>query len=150
MFDMILNSRADWVVNFVIFCSFILPFALVFSFKLARKKKYLLHKYTQIGLFVVATLAVILLEVDIRFFHLNDAIEVSKYYGTTYLLVLFVIHLVFAFSSYILWIYMLIKSSKQYPKKFNFNHKLYGMILFFDLLMTSVTGIWLYVLLFIY
>ena len=141
-----LGTRADFIVDLVITVSGFLPFLLLFAFYLAAKGEFVKHKYLQITLFSALTLLVIALEVDVRFGDLADISKQSPYAGTIELMVVFLVHLFFALSSFIMWLWLIIKSTKRYPKHFEFDHKKWGKLLFLDIILMAVTGWILYYL----
>lgn len=146
-----LGTRADIIVDTVIVASALLPFYMMYTFYLAAKGKIALHKRLQeIALFAVAFL-VIALEADVQFSNLSEVSALSGYHGTTELTVVFVIHLIFAVSTFIGWTWLVFKSGRIYPEGFGeFNHKKWGKIIFADIIMTAVTGWILYAMVFIY
>ncbi len=139
-----LGTRADFIVDLVMTISGFLPFLLVFTFYLAVKGRHKLHKFLQITLFSIVVVLVIALEWDVQFGGLSGISDKSPYAGTTELLIVFLVHLFFAMSSFFGWLWLIIKSAKRYPENFNFNHKKWGKILFFGIVMMAVTGWLLY------
>ncbi len=143
-----LGTRADIIVDTVMLASTLLPFLLIVAIGYAHKGKYDVHKWFQIILFIVVNVLVIALEVDIRFGGLDEVIAKSAYEGSTELLSIFIIHLIFAISSTILWFWLIVVSSRRYPVHFTFAHKKYGKIVFADLVLTTLTGWGLYAMVF--
>ncbi len=143
-----LGTRADIIVDTVMLASTLLPFMLIVAIGYAQKGKYDVHKWLQIVLFVVVNVLVIALEVDIRIGGLDEVIAKSPYYGSTELLSIFIIHLIFAVSSTLLWFWLIIVSTKRYPVHFTFAHKKYGKIVFVDIVLTMLTGWGLYAMVF--
>ncbi len=139
-----LGTRGNFIVDLVITISGFLPFLLLFTFYLAAKRREVLHKYLQITLFGVVSILVVALETSIQFGGLSEISQKSPYNGTTELLILFMIHLFFAISSFLLWLWLIIKSLKEYPDRFSFNHKKLGKILFWNILCMVITGWILY------
>jgi uncharacterized membrane protein YozB (DUF420 family) len=141
-----LGTRGDFIVDLVMTISGFLPFLLLFTFYLAVKGKYDLHKYLQITLFSVVALLVVALELDVRFGELAEISKQSPYSGTTELMVVFIIHLFFAVTSFFGWLWLIIKSTKRYPVFFDFNHKKWGKIIFWDIVLMVITGWVLYLM----
>ena len=139
-----LGTRGDFVVDLVMTVSRFLPFLLLFAFYLAASEKYVFHKYFQIGLFSILTLLVIALELDVRFGNLSDISDKSAYAGTTELMMVFLAHLFFAITSFFGWLWLIIVSTKRYPKFFDFNHQKWGKIIFLDIVLMAVSGWILY------
>ncbi len=143
-----LGTRADIIIDTVMLASTLLPFMLIVAIGYAQKGKYDVHKWLQIVLFVVVNVLVIALEVDIRIGGLDEVIAKSPYYGSTELLSVFIIHLIVAVSSTLLWFWLIVVSSKRYPVHFTFAHKKYGRIVFVDIVLTMLTGWGLYAMVF--
>ncbi|OQX74367.1 MAG: hypothetical protein B6D59_02590 [Campylobacteraceae bacterium 4484_4] len=148
MIEGFLGTRADGIVDTVVAVSGILPFVLLYSFFLASRGRYRLHKKIQ-SIMLLATFAlVIALEADIRFGTISKAAAQSSFSGSLALGVFFVIHLAFAISSFAGWVWLVAKSYRTYPKPFHFAHKRWGLIVFVGLCMTSITGWILYLMAF--
>ncbi len=143
-----LGTRADTIVDTVMITSALLPVLLFIIIRFAHKERYDLHKWSQILLFTVVNLLVIALEVDIRFGGMDQVIEQSKYFGTDTLAIVFIVHLLFAVSSTLLWFWLIIVSVRRYPVHFRFPHKKYGILVYIDILLTVITGWILYAMVF--
>ena len=143
-----LGTRADIIVDTVMVASTLLPFFLIIAIRYAQKEKYDMHKWLQIVLFTVVNILVIGLELDIRIGGLDKVIARSPYHDSTELLSIFLIHLFFAISSTLLWLWLIVVSAKRYPIHFTFPHKKYGKIVFVDIVMTMLTGWVLYAMVF--
>jgi hypothetical protein len=122
---------------------------MLYTFYLAAKGRYILHKNLQTLLLLFTTIAVIALELDLKFGHIKEISTLSPFYSSDTLKYLFIIHLLFSISTFFIWVWLVLKSSLIYPKPFvDFNHKLWGKILFVDLSLTVLTGWALYIMLF--
>jgi hypothetical protein len=144
-----LGTRADIIVDVVMTISGFLPAILMFTFYLAAKGRYQLHKNMQLGLLLLVTVLVVALEVDIRSGDLQAAGALSPYHDSLLLTVVFVIHLLFAITTFFGWLWLVIKSAKIYPKGFKtFAHKKWGKLLFIDIVLTVITGWILYIMVF--
>jgi len=139
-----LGTRGDFIVDLVMTVSGFLPFLLLFTFYLAAKNRHDLHKELQITLFIVVTFLVLALEYDVRFGNLKEISKLSPYAGSTELITIFFIHLFFAISSFVGWCWLIVKSLKRYPTFFDFEHKKYGKIIFWDIVLMVITGWILY------
>lgn len=144
MLDGFLGTRGDFIVDLVIVVSGFLPFLMLFTFYLAARGKYDLHKNLQILLFTVLFLLVVALEYDLQFGELAAISAQSPYNGTLAILMVFAVHLFFAVTLFGGWLWLIIKSMKRYPKHFEFDHKRWGKLIFADAIFTAVTGWILY------
>ncbi len=146
-----LGTRADIIVDTVMTISGFLPALMMYTFYLAAKGKHQLHKNMQLALLLIVTILVVALEVDVRSGDLQAAGALSAYHDSTLLRVVFVVHLIFALSTFVGWIWLVIKSAKIYPRGFGkFNHKKWGKILFADVVLTVITGWVMYLMVFAY
>jgi uncharacterized membrane protein YozB (DUF420 family) len=144
-----LGTRADLIIDLVMTVSGFLPAIMMFTFYLAARGKRKLHKNIQLGLLLLVTFLVVALEVDVRSGDLQAAGALSAYHDSMILSVVFIIHLLFATTTFVGWIWLVVKSAKLYPKGFkSFNHKKWGKILFVDVVLTVITGWILYIMVF--
>jgi len=144
-----LGTRADLIVDIVMTASGFLPAYMIFAFYMAAKGKLQLHKKLQIVALVAVTLLVLALEYDVRFSNLAEVSALSPYHDSVLLKWIFVVHLVFAVTTFVGWIWLVVKSYKIYPKPFGkFNHKKWGKILFVDIVLTVITGWMMYIMVF--
>jgi len=119
-----LGTRADLIIDIVMTASALLPAFMIYAFTMAAKGKLELHKKLQITALIAVTLLVIALEVDVRFGNLPAISALSSYHDSTLLKWVFGIHMVFAITTFIGWIWLVVKSYKIYPTSFGaFNHK---------------------------
>ena len=143
-----LGTRADFITDLVMSVSALLPFLLLYAIYLAKKERYDQHKWFHIALFTVTNILVIALEVDIRFGGLDSVIAQSRYHDTTMLLGIFLVHLFFAITSTLFWLWLITISVKRYPVHFRFPHKKYGILVYVDIVLTVITGWILYAMVF--
>ena len=61
-----LGSRADLLTDLAPLTFIVLPLVMPLGFRLARKRRYLSHRRVQIGFLCVMTVAVLMLEIDVR------------------------------------------------------------------------------------
>jgi membrane-associated HD superfamily phosphohydrolase len=142
--DGFLGTRADFTVDLVMTISGFLPFLLLSAFYIASKRKFDLHKNLQIILFIIVTILVISLEFDVRYGDLKEISKRSPYAGSIELMVVFLVHLFFAVSSFFAWCWLIVKSLRRYPTFFDFEHKKYGKIIFWDIILMVISGWVLY------
>jgi len=146
-----LGTRADLIIDVVMTVSGFLPAFMLYAFYVAAKGRLELHKKLQITALVVVTFLVLALEVDVRFGNLSEVSAQSSYHDSMELTVLFIIHLIFSITTFVGWIWLVVKSYKIYPDTFgSFNHKKWGKILFADIVLTVITGWMMYAMVFIY
>jgi len=144
-----LGTRADLIIDSIMVITGFLPLFLLYSFYLASKGRYALHKNLQLFLLLLSSIAVIALELDIRLGDIEHIRVQSSYYNSTILKVVFAFHLFVAISSFFLWSWMVFKFSLLSVAKIKqTNHKLWGKILFIDLVLTLISGWAIYFMIF--
>ena len=149
MMNGFLGTRADLIIDLIMVITGFLPLLLLYSFYLASKGRYTLHKNLQLFLLLLSSIAVIALELDIRLGGVENIATQSSYYNSPTLKTVFVFHLIVAISSFFLWSWMAFKFSLLSVAKIKrTNHKLWGKILFTLLILTLVSGWAIYVMFF--
>ncbi len=143
-----LGTRADGLVDAVVVASGLVPFAMLWSFYLASRGRYEIHRKIQAGLLIVMYLLVIALEADVRFGDLAKESALSSFQGSLAMGVLFVIHLAFAVSTLVAWTWLAVASTRRYPRPFAFDHRKWGKMVFFGICTTALTGWVLYLMAF--
>jgi len=142
-----LGTRSPFFMDFVTIIVALLPFLVAGAIYLAKMKKYKLHSFTQIVIFSISVIVLIYFETGVRvgggFKAFMDGSSVS--YGYAFFVLIF--HIIIATSTLILWFITLIRVKKFLPAG---GHKLLGKITFVGITLTSLTGIWVYLLLFVY
>ena len=109
-------SRASGVLDLVALALFVILPLLGYSIYLVRvKKSYDAHRKLQIFLSIVLLVAITVFEVDMRVHGWRQFAEASRFYET---LVdpLLGIHLFFAVSTTLLWIYVVVGALRNFPK----------------------------------
>lgn len=148
------GTRADVLVDAVLLAFWILPFLLLFSFRHAKNMAFGVHKKIQLAAFILVAGMVILLEVDIRFFSLTDAIKKSIFYGNVVFNIILAIHIIVAVAALLGWAFLAIKSLKEFqkglPGAFSKYHKKAGIAVFLGLCFTALSGSLIYVMLFVF
>lgn len=136
-----------------------------------HRQNYLLHKRIQVVLMVVLGVAVTLFELDVRFFSgWRERAEASPYYASVesagpiweaifvdffrrpatpgWVFRMLLIHLVFAVTTSILWVWVGVRALRRYPDPpvpgpHSRSHILWGKLAAWDMLLTAVTG-WIF------
>lgn len=142
------------ILIIVLLLNLIAPFAVYYAISLAKQKDYNAHKRIHNVVYIVCVLGVLALEGLIRFSGGSGSLaENSSYSGTTFFKILLVAHIIGAVLTYLLWTFQVIISNRKFlkklPGKFSSIHKRIGHILFFGLIYTAVTALFVYVMLWI-
>jgi putative membrane protein len=142
------GSRATLMLDIATIGMAVIVPAMIFSICLAKyKNNYVGHRKIQLLLGLVLLLVVGLFELDMRIFGWEKQAEASPYYQTSLYPVLYV-HLCFAISTSLLWIYMIVGALRQFarvpePNAYSSTHKLVGKLTALDTVLTAVTG-WIF------
>ena len=116
------------------------------------RRRYALHKKIQLALGITLLITVALFEVDIRlggWRHRSDASPYSGHEGSTdWVSVALAIHLCFAVSAALLWIVVIFRALREFPKPpapaaHSAWHRRVGMAAAIDMACTAVTG-WIF------
>jgi putative membrane protein len=149
-----LGTRADLVIDLVVVLFAVLPFALMATIRLASKRRFQTHRTLQILLFSCAFLVTLALEVDLR---MTDLLVITKQrpmYGSMLTKTIFLVHVVIAVLTFLSWLTLLLRSKRRFrqnlPGEFSRQHRLWGQIVLVGVTLTSITGITLYVVVFVF
>jgi len=150
-----LGTRAPFFMDFVTIIVAILPFLVLIAISMAKVKAYKLHAITQTIIFVISVVVVGYFEYGVRLGGGFNAFMQESHTSHTYALWVLIVHIIIAIVSLILWAKTLVKAYKasQYrrlPGKESVQHKKAGIYTFIGIFLTGTTGLWVYVLLFVY
>ena len=139
-----LGTRAPFFMDFVTLVVAFLPFLMFGAIKLARAKKYKFHSFAQILLFVVSIVIFTYFEVGVRVGGGFNAFMDGSSVSHNYALYVLVLHVIIAIVTLGLWTITITRNKKR------FKHKIFGMFTFLGITATSFSGIWVYLLLFVF
>ena len=151
--DGFLGSRASFMLDFVFVAMLVVVPVLCWSiYQVKYKQRYALHKQVQVGIGLVLLLAVTLFEIDMRINGWQLRAKLSPYYDDDWLTGLvnwsLWIHLTFAISSTVLWIYVIVQALRKFPRppvpnEYSPTHKLWAKLAAADMCLTALTG-WIF------
>jgi len=149
-----LGTKALMYMDVITLYFALLPFFLAFSIRYAVKKEYKKHYYSQIVIFIVSLIMIILFEIGVRFS--GGFIEFSKESSVSFAFLssFLGVHIFIALLSVILWIIVLYTSLREYKAGgdmavFATRHKRKARVLFAGLTVTSIMGVMIYIFLFV-
>ena len=144
-----LGTRADTLIDLAIVFFVLAPFLMVYALRLAAQRRHREHRNLQAGLLLAAVVAVLMLEISLRFGGAGEAFAASSLYGPP-MTALFVVHLAIAIPTFILWCWLAALSWRRFshtlPGPFGRTHRRWGKLAFVSLCLSSATGIGLYVM----
>lgn len=150
-----LGTRAPLFMDIVSVIVAVLPFLIYGAIMLAKKKNYRAHENVQSFLFVISVIVVGFFEYGVRmeggYKNLMEGSSVSH----DYLLYVLVFHIMISVSTLIIWtktLYFAKRAKKQskLPGLYAQAHKKDGQWTFIGILLTMLTGAWVYMLLFVF
>ena len=127
---------------------------LIFSIHQVRhRRRFALHKRTQVTLGIVLLVAVVLFELEVRLIGWRQYARESPYYDSLVFPVLYV-HLLFAITTVVLWVWTITGALRRFavpvaPGPYSARHRRIGWIAAIDMILTAVTGWVFYYLAFI-
>jgi len=150
-----MGTRAPFFMDFVTLIVVFLPLIVFSSILLARKGKYALHAITQNILFVAAVIVLGYFALGVRMGGGFDAFIEDSGVSHTYASIVLVVHIFIAIVMLFYWIMTVLNANVQYkrgliPGKGSRQHKLLAAKTFIAIIFTSFSGVWVYLLLFVY
>jgi putative membrane protein len=142
-----LDTRAPLFMDIVTLIVSILPLLMLAIIYQARVKRYKLHALLQRVLFLISFGILVYFETGVRVIGGFDFFMKGSGVGHNYAFVVLVFHIAIAIATLIVWITTLIMVKKQLHLQ---KHKKAGKIVFLGVILTSLTGIWVYLLMFVY
>ena len=147
-----LGTRAPLYMDIVTLYFTFLPILLFISIRFAVKKKIRKHYLSQLVVYLVTLIMVVIFEVGVRldggYLKYSQESNVSIVFLNAFLIV----HIIVATLSVVAWSFLLYSSYKSYMTSDAFNekvHKYRAKIVTFSLVVTSMMGVGMYFFLFI-
>ena len=150
-----LGTKAPFFMDFVLIIVALLPILLAIAISFATKKNYTLHAITHKIIFGVAVLVVGYFEYGVRLGGGYAGFVQETTVSHSYSLFVLITHIVISLISFGIWLNTIIIASKDTK-----NNKLIGVNsqshiksgkrAFVGMTLTSLSGIWVYLLLFVY
>jgi len=150
-----LGTRAPLFMDIVSIIVLLLPFLIYGAISLAKKKHYSAHEKVQKLLFVISVIVVAFFEVGVRMEGGYKSLMEGTSVSHDYLLYVLIFHIMISVITLILWVKTLV-TAKRYkrlstlPGLYSQAHKKDGQWTFIGIILTMLTGAWVYALLFIY
>jgi len=150
-----LGTRAPFFMDVVSVIVAALPFLIYGAIMLAKKKNYRAHESVQSLLFVVSVIVVGFFEYGVRMEGGYKTLMEGTSVSHDYLLYVLIFHIIISVITLILWVKTLY-SAKRYKKQTTLPglnagiHKKEGQRTFVGIILTMLTGAWVYALLFVF
>jgi len=150
-----LGTRAPFFMDFVMIMVALLPLLVLGAISMAKMKSYKLHALSQTIIFIISVIVVGYFEYGVRAGGGFDAFMEESNTSHNYAFWVLIFHIAIAVISLIIWIKTLWLARKattnhKLPGYYSVAHKKAGRLTFIGIFMTAFTGIWVYILLFVY
>jgi putative membrane protein len=151
-----LGTKAPFFMDFVTLVVALLPLLMGIAITLARKGFYALHGKVQGVIFIVSLIVVGYFEYGVRLGGGYEAFVQNTHISHHYLLAVLIVHIVIATLTLGIWASTLMRAYKEskrggvLPGVGSDAHKKAGVRTFIAICLTALTGIWLYLLLFVF
>ncbi len=149
-----LGTRAPFFMDFVMIMVALLPLLVAVAISFAKKSNYTLHAVTQQVIFVVAVIVVGYFEYGVRAGGGYEGFVKGSSVSHDYAFWVLIFHIVVAVIGFIIWTHTIVTARKYsknntLPGLYSSSHKKAGKRTFIWIILTALTGVWVYVLLFI-
>lgn len=141
------GTRAPFFMDLVTLIVALLPLLVAGAISLARNRHYKAHSYVQISIFAFSVIVLSYFEYGVRlsggFDHFMQESSVSH----SYAIIVLVFHIAVSVITLIIWATTIFRAKKMLQSN---KHRKAGLRTFTGVVLTSLTGIWVYFLLFVY
>ncbi len=148
-----LPTRGTFMLDFVFVAMIAMIPVMAWSIGLVRyRRRYELHKRVQVGLALILLVAVLLFEIDVRFFTDWEALAAASpyYQADTWcpVWIALVVHLLFAVPTPFLWAFVIAQALRRFPRPaapsaYSRLHIVRARVAAAGMLLTAVTG-WIF------
>jgi putative membrane protein len=150
-----LGTRAPFFMDIVTLIVAILPLLVFGAILFARKKQYKLHMISQNIIFLVSLVVIVYFELGVRIGGGFDAFISESEISPTYALLVLIFHIMIAVGTLYYWSITIFNANYSYikndlPGKGGASHKKVAVKAMLGIILTSFTGIWVYLLLFVF
>ncbi|MCF6245381.1 MAG: DUF420 domain-containing protein [Sulfurovum sp.] len=150
-----LGTRAPLFMDIVSVIVALLPFLIFGAITLAKNKKYAAHESVQKLLFIVTVIVVAFFEYGVRVAGGYKNLMEGSTVGHNYFIYVLIFHIIIALITLVLWVMTLhyarrYKRQKTLPGLYSKSHKKDGQRTFIGIILTMLTGGWVYALLFVF
>ncbi|MDQ7085883.1 MAG: DUF420 domain-containing protein [Sulfurovum sp.] len=148
-----LGTRAPFFMDFVMIMVALLPLLVLIAISFAKKQNYRLHGITQTILYVIAVIVVSYFEYGVRAGGGYEGFVEGSSVSHQYAFYVLIFHIAVAVIGFVIWTHTLIMARKHNKThtlvgSYSATHKKAGKRAFIGIVLTSITGLWVYVLLF--
>jgi putative membrane protein len=141
------GTRAPIFMDVVTLIVALLPLLVAGAIYLAKSKRYKAHAYAQIFIFAFSVIVLGYFETGVRMVGGFDSFMKDSGVSHNYAVIVLIFHIAISVVTLIIWATTLFMAKKQVQLS---KHRKAGLMTFTGVVMTSLTGIWVYFLMFVY
>lgn len=141
------GTRSPFFMDVVISIVPLLPFLVIGAIMLAKKKHYKAHAIVQITIFAVSVIVLSYFEYGVRVSGGFSSFMEGSGVGHNYAFIVLVFHIAISVITLLIWGTTIFTAKKQLQLN---KHKRAGYLTFGGVIATSLTGVWVYFLMFVY
>ena len=150
-----LGTRAPFFMDFVTLIVVLLPFLVATAIAFAKAGLYRVHSALQIIIFIVSVIVLGYFEYGVRLGGGFAAYMQESGVEHTYAFLVLIVHIIISVITLGFWISTLLNARRDrkyraLPGVHSASHKRAGIRTFIGIVLTSVTGLWVYLLLFVF
>lgn len=142
-----LGTRAPFFMDVVTLIVSLLPLLIAIAISLARNKYYKSHSFVQVFIFAFSVIVLFYFEVGVRMAGGFNAFMQESSVPHNYAFIVLIFHIIISVITLIYWSKTIFLAKKQLKEGL---HKRTGIKTFMWVVATSLTGIWVYLLMFIF
>ena len=152
--DGFLGSRASLMLDVVVLAMFVVLPVMGWSiYQVKHHRRYGLHKTIQLSLGIILAVTITLFEIDMRTGGWKDRTAGGQPSFAVWTVLS--VHLVFAVSTAILWVYVLVQAWRKFPtpvepSSYSKSHIFWARLAAVDMVLTTVTGWVFYLVAFVF
>jgi putative membrane protein len=153
--DGFMGTRAPFFMDVVTLIVALLPLLIYGGILLARKGRYKTHAFIQNLIFLMSIIVIAYFESGVRLGGGFDAFIIGSGVSHTYASIVMVAHIIISTATLFYWVGTIFSANSEFRKKIlpgsaSSTHKLLALKTFLGIIFTSFSGIWVYLLLFVY
>ncbi|WP_310441991.1 DUF420 domain-containing protein [Sulfurimonas sp.] len=141
------GTRAPFFMDLVTLIVSLLPFLVAIAISFARNKHYKVHAYLQIFIFAFSVIVLTYFEYGVRVSGGFNTFMQGSGVSHDYAFVVLIFHIIVSVIALIVWGLTIFRAKKQLQSG---THRKAGLVTFAGVILTSLTGIWVYFLMFVY
>ena len=149
-----LGTRAPFFMDFVMIMVIALPFLVFIAISFATKKNYRAHSLTHQWIFGIAVVVVSYFEYGVRVGGGYEKFSQGSGVSHDYSFIVLIFHIIVALIGFVIWLKLILNARKDSERKVlpgmnSAQHKKDGKRAFLWINLTAITGIWVYIILFV-